>query len=581
MRRALLWVGIFVVAYALLFAVRFVAFGHYLGVNEQECHIGGIAHELLAHGVSMPLRNYAPNDYNSGSFFFGATAAAYFSLLGPSLLAVKLVPHTFAVAGLCATLALLARSLRELSMDDLGVRALAISVFAAAMILAPRLVIGLSMYAAANHAEGSALGLVALALFAVRLERPRPWIVAGVWAATGLFLYVAKGCAIAVAVMAAGEALRWRRGHGVERARELGYATLGFAVGASPILGVPGLPGDAGGGWDTIAEKLARHAAWFPYAWLDSVLELGHRRPLALVLWAAALSWAGLAACKRRSIALALLTGYAGVHLGALSIMAQGGFDQYAIYSYPAIAAVSALAAARLTMVAAARFGRRTGLAVAASAVPLTLALGYPTAGLNHTPGAQLEWLLAMPEAGVCSWRFAEGFLRESPTPHERSEEPRAAERCRQMMSGRAQQLDCIAGISRARHWRWDLRVDGPPSGLGDDEELAYAFGYGTHRRGDTSFCADFEREDLRASCESAAHLECLVWGDTFMRALAQAPIRRPTCELTPPPPGSFWGAVHEELMSRPEGARPSIPVELLGDDGDIGGCERTFALCY
>src|SRR5438046_3098135 len=78
---------------ALLFLTRFLLRGHLIPQSDQECHIGGIAVDVLAHGIRFPLTVYAPNEYDNGSFFSGLLAALSFALLGRNLLALKLVTH--------------------------------------------------------------------------------------------------------------------------------------------------------------------------------------------------------------------------------------------------------------------------------------------------------------------------------------------------------------------------------------------------------------------------------------------------------------------------------------------------------
>src|SRR4051794_7532526 len=67
---------------ALLFVTRYLARGHLAVQMDQECHIGGIAAEVLGHGVRFPLVAYAPNEYDNQSFYSGLLAALSFSLIG-------------------------------------------------------------------------------------------------------------------------------------------------------------------------------------------------------------------------------------------------------------------------------------------------------------------------------------------------------------------------------------------------------------------------------------------------------------------------------------------------------------------
>src|SRR4051794_34442480 len=61
--------------FVLLFLSRFLLRAHLLPEMDQECHIGGIAADVLAHGVRFPLLVYAPNEYDNGSFFSGLLTA--------------------------------------------------------------------------------------------------------------------------------------------------------------------------------------------------------------------------------------------------------------------------------------------------------------------------------------------------------------------------------------------------------------------------------------------------------------------------------------------------------------------------
>src|SRR5690242_7273477 len=74
---------------ALLFLTRFVARSHLIPLSDQECHVGGVAVDVLAHGIRFPLCAYAPNEYDNGTLFSGLLAAVSFSILGRSVLALK------------------------------------------------------------------------------------------------------------------------------------------------------------------------------------------------------------------------------------------------------------------------------------------------------------------------------------------------------------------------------------------------------------------------------------------------------------------------------------------------------------
>src|SRR5262249_9691846 len=150
--------------------VRFIARGYLVTEMDQECHIGGIAVDVLAHGIRFPLVAYAPNEYDNGSFFSGLLAALSFSVFGRNLLALKLVTHVISAAGAVAALSLLRACLGALRVGDRLVRAVAITTLVYSFAMAPTLVTALSTYAVGNHPEGSAIDTMLLALFAYRVR---------------------------------------------------------------------------------------------------------------------------------------------------------------------------------------------------------------------------------------------------------------------------------------------------------------------------------------------------------------------------------------------------------------------------
>ena len=123
----------------LLFVTRFVMRSHLIPLMDQECHIGGIAVDVLAHGVRFPLLTYAPNEYDNGSFFSGLLAAASFALLGRSVLALKLVTHLISAAGAVAALWLLRGCLDELGITSRRTRWAATAALVVGIAFAPRI----------------------------------------------------------------------------------------------------------------------------------------------------------------------------------------------------------------------------------------------------------------------------------------------------------------------------------------------------------------------------------------------------------------------------------------------------------
>jgi len=192
----------------LLFVTRFVMRSHLIPLMDQECHIGGIAVDVLAHGVRFPLLAYAPNEYDNGSFFSGLLAAASFALLGRSVLALKLVTHLISAAGAVGALWLLRGCLDELGVTSRRTRWAATAALVIGIAFAPRVVTLCSMYAVGNHAEGSAIDVILLALFS-RLVRTRSAArTVAFWALVGFALYLNKGTLLVIPVLGLAEIAR-------------------------------------------------------------------------------------------------------------------------------------------------------------------------------------------------------------------------------------------------------------------------------------------------------------------------------------------------------------------------------------
>ena len=575
---------------ALLFVTRFIARGHLVPESDQECHIGGIAADVLAHGIRFPLLVYAPNEYDNGSFFSGLLASGSFSLLGQNLLALKLVTLMITAAGAVATLSLLRSCLEELGLTSRRVRWTATAALLIAIACAPRLVTLVSMYAVGNHAEGAAIDTILLALFARRQHTRSAIRIATFWALVGFALYVNKGTALVIPVLGAAEiALAWRS------PRRLGAAFGGFVLGVMPEILV--IAQRRGMGCMTMASKAERTAHDFPRAFIDSILFLGEYRIELLGTWALAI-FVGVALLVRSgmrlrhpgeagtttggpsSFTLALVLGVTGLHLGALAVMANGGMDAYAIYAYPTLAVLFALLVACVREHAAARWGESTGAKVGAALIALTLVIHRPDA---VTWGFDKVSALWRNRAGAaCYWRFAEGFEREQAyglaSPGQ-TREQHAIERCRSF-SGQDAILDCIGGIARELNWRQGGKITGDvPAELSAIERRAYAYHYGTHRKGNTAPCSDFESSDLAADCLAATQLECLAFGDTLTRIVSGRSLGRPRCTVPEPPMDGYWAAMRMDLLSRTTGSGPDYTS--TGGDFDLKDCKHVFDACY
>jgi hypothetical protein len=578
----------------LLFVTRFIARGHLVPESDQECYIGGIALDVLAHGVRFPIVAYAPNEYDNGSFFSGLLAAGSFRLLGQSVLALKLVTHLISAAGAVATLWLLRGCLTELGLSRRRERWTATAVLVIAIALAPRVVTIASTYAVGNHAEGSAIAAILLAVFSRRWHVHSALGTAGFWALAGGALYLNKATTLVIPALAMAQAaLAWRT------PARLVAACVGFVFGLFPELLV--IAQGRASGWVTMSSKAERYAHAFPHAFLDDVVTLAEHRVELLCLWGLAII-AGMAlllgllrrAARSRPtadapagsfddhlpVALGLAVMVTLLHLAALTVMAQGGLDYYAIYGYPTGSVLVAVLVAWTCAEAGHRWGDSARAWTTAAAIALVL--------LAYRPDA-FSWGLATSRAlwrnqdgAACSWRFAEGFLREYDyglAPPQHTREAHAIARCRSL-STRAQVLDCIGGIARELHWRHEGKIDGePPAALDDDERRVYAYHYGTHRHGDVAPCADFTSPSLSAECAAAVQLECLVFGDMMTRFVSGHRLARPRCTVPEPPMAGYWSATRAALLARTDGTAPQL-AGLSGDTG-LGACGPIFATCY
>ena len=579
---------------ALLFVTRFVARGHLAPQIDQECHIGGIAVDVLAHGIRFPLLAYAPNEYDNGTLFSGLLAALSFAVFGRSVLALKLVTHFVSAAGAVATLWLLRGCLAELGLTARRVRWAATAALVIAIALAPRMVTMTSLYAIGNHPEGSAIDTILLALFACRLHTRTVARTAAFWMLVGFALYLNKGTLLVIPVLGAAElALAWRT------PTRLMAGLGGLLLGALPELLV--IAQRHGRGWASMASKAGKNSQAFPQGFVDSVMSLADDRVDLLAVWVVALavgvallvrsirsgSWADLArggaAAPRGAappVTLGLVVGVTGLHLAVLMVMAQGDLDSYAIYAYPGLVVLVSVLVALACATAEARWGENAGRWAGAAAIAVTLVLYRPDA-LAWRPATVTA--LGRNRAGAaCFWRFAEGFEREQTyglAAAGQTPEQHAIERCRSFAE-RDQVLDCIGGVARELHWRRGGAVPGaPPDELSGDERRAYAYYYGTHRNGESAVCSDFTSPALTADCVAAVQLECLIFGDMLTRYDSGHGIGRPQCDIGRPPMDGYWTAMRADLFARALGPGPTLaPVSA---DNDLKACKPLFDACY
>jgi hypothetical protein len=562
----------YLAVFALLFVARFVVMGVLVVWMDQECHLGGIALDVLAHGVRFPFAAYAPNEYDNGTFLQALLVALGFATVGRHVLVLRLVTHAIVSAGALAALVLLRRSLRELGCAGRRARWLGTAVLLIGLALAPPLVTMMSTYGIGNHPEGTAIDVVLLAIFAAGAHRRTLARTVLAWALVGFALYANTGTVLVLPVLGAAELVA-----GGDRVRRLAAAAAGFVLGMLPELLV--VATRAGRGWGAIADKADRGAGGFPENALRSLGLVADHRPELLLAWGVALVVGIALAWRGRSRALALVVGFACVHLAALGVMARDFMDFYVLYGYPTICVLLAVAVVVATERTIARAPRSAAVAVA-GAIALVLVVYRPA--VVSASGATVRRLWNDRAAAACSWRFAEGFGREYDRPggpRAVTREEHVVARCRSL-SDRDQVLECVGGMARELAWRSGGHVHGaPPAGLSADERRAYAYHYGTHRFGDDRDCADFDDPALAAECRAAVRSECLVFGDALTRLAERRPIGRPSCELAVPPAEAFWAAVRRDFLARPAGAGPDVPATSSRDA--LEACRPTYAACY
>ena len=146
-----------------------------------------------------------------------------------------------------------------------------------------------------------------------------------------------------------------------------------------------------------------------------------------------------------------MVLGFTWLHLAALTVMAQGGPDAYAIYGYPTLVVLYALLVGWTCARVEAHWGERGAVLAAVAATALSVLLYRPDA---------LAWRPATVSRAVAQYRrqprarggLPKGFEREHQyglAPAGTTREQHAIERCRSL-SDQDQVLDCIGGASRA-----------------------------------------------------------------------------------------------------------------------------------
>jgi hypothetical protein len=575
---------------ALLFITCFVMHGYLVAQLEgDECHSGGIAVDVLAHGVRFPLVVYPQTEYLNASLLGGLLAAVSFWLLGRNLLALKVVVLLFSAASAVAMLSLLRGCLAESGFTSRRLRWSATAALVVALALAPRPVLFLEPLEIFGHSSNAAVNTVLLALFVGRLRHRSALSAAAFWTGAGFAFYLLKGTLLVLPLLGAAEVvLGWRS------RRQLAAAVGGFAFGALPELLVS--IHRHGTGWAALASRVDQNLRRFPRAFVTDLQTLAEYRIELLAVWAVAIAVGVLVLVRsvRRGewraatlsgsitpsagsppVVLGLTLAVSVLHLMALAVMAQGGLvDAYQSYGYPTLVVLFAFLVAWVCANAGARWGDRIETWVGAAAVGLTLVLYRP--GTVNWEWATVRALWHDRAGAACSWRLAEGFEREYDcglAPAGRTREEHVIERCRSLEPD--QVLNCIGGIARERQHNIGAAGD-PPAGLSAAERRAYAFYAGVHQDGDLTPCKAFTSPELAADCTAAVQLSCMAFADHYARFIGGQGLGRPRCVPRQPPLAGYWTEWRNEILARPPGRRVSAAVIALAK-----GCTDILQACF
>ncbi|HSP99172.1 MAG TPA: hypothetical protein VL049_18275 [Candidatus Dormibacteraeota bacterium] len=570
---------------ALLFLTRFILRGYLALPLDEECHIGGIAVDVLAKGIRFPLMVYVQSDYDNGSLISGLLAAGSFSLLGRNLLALKLVTHLMAAIGAVAALALVRGCLRDLGLTSRPLRWTATAVLAIAIALAPEAMTlpAMCTVGIGSPLDGSVIDTLLLALFAQRVRDRSPLRIAVFWALVGVALFLNRATLPIIPALAVAEIVLARRAP-----RKLIAAGVGFLIGSSRDILL--LAESYSAGWRRLLGKA--HVHDIPGAFLDSVWTGSEYRLGLIAAWALAVA-VGVALVIRSAATfrawwtddttrppwtLAVVVGAALMHIAALLVMATGGFDYYTIYSYQPVAVLLAVAVAWGCAQATAGRSPAAGVGICAAAVAVVLVLYRPLAMAPSLETVRSLWHNRT--GAACSWRLAEGFRREYEAglaPGE-TREQHVIDRCRSL-SERDQVLDCVGGLARDLQHDFGGHIDGgPPAALTAEEARAFAYYYGVRRNGDAQPCADFSDGELRAHCAAAVQLDCIArggWGSHF----SATPSSPPRCDIPPPPIGGYWATLRTTIFTTTDGI--GLRMFQRREEDVFPSCQPVFAACY
>ena len=581
-----------------LFVARYVARSHLALCVDEEC-LGGVAVEVLAHGVRYPLAVYAENNYDNGFFVSGLITAALFSVFGRRVLVFKLEALIASAAAAVATLALVSACLRELQITDRRARGAAFATVFVGIVIAPRLVTAFSMIGAGlgTHIEGAAVETILLALFAWGVRTRSVVQTATFWVAVGVAFWLNRGMVFILPVLAAMQVVASRR-----RLTDAIAMVGGFAVGVTPDW----IAVAAGhrSGWDDSIWKIQERMRMMPRPFLEAMALFGDGRIELLGSWAVALAvatalciryWRSPPGAERatgaegegavadragRPVILTLLVGVTWYSLALLFVVAQGGGDPYSMHLLGPITVIVAVVIAWFCARVAARWGEHSGAVAAVVAVAAMLFVYRPDAlSWDVEPVAAL-WRDQI--GAVCSYRFGEGFMRRQDEYWQghwtAAGVQQAIAGCRSL-SERSQVLDCIGGVTYVWLRVRELESVGMvPAGLDDDEARAFAYYFGIRNN---SECDGFGDRTLQDACNAAGRLSCLVQADKVMRIVSGRYLGRPRCDIPEPPMQAYWAARRKELLARP--AASQAGVEMFTDEKSPTDttCRTVYRECY
>lgn len=507
-------------ALTVLFVSRFFLLTSAAFVTPEECHTGGIAAEVLKHGLRFPLWAYTPENYENGIVIGGLLATPLYGLFGEDVFALKLFAFVISATGMLAGLALLRRLLAATGLESRHARFAAFVGYVMLLVAGPASFVHKSLDAIGDHNEGSALSLLLLVLTARRHERRTVRALVVLWLAAGFAVVWEKGTAVVVGLALLAEVHRaWR---GRQAWSRLPVAIALFLVGYSPALLLVHRPLNA---WAVVAQKFTGSGGFAPVGTLVDLFWLyGDRSAFWMGLFLVSLVGLFVAAFRERprtGIA-GVLALYTATHVVFLSATdpTEPPLD-YCHYVFPMLAMGAAVLLAQAAEAASTSRWRTARIVFPLASVSLGgfLLLTSPT----WSPDAGFPARLLNDHGrATCYWRFGRAFY------HATDQLPEAVDMCRRL--GDDHSLECISGLPFATDAR-------PEQGtLKPREQRAFAFGWGSaasrdqHRAG----CSAFAGADARV-CRAGHHWDCVVYANLLSVLLEGRRLGRPHCSMAPP----------------------------------------------